>query len=169
MWDDELRTPKTVDPRYMLPIAKSSFEPDMIMPGLWIGPAESRSPKVLEEYPMDAICSLGDTLEDYDHYGYLDNVVYKHYAIEDWDTSPIQSILDEACDFIRTHLVFGRSVLVHCQMGISRSATICIAYLIKYERLSYKDAHAKVQSARDIIYPNDGFIKQLLEWETKSF
>jgi hypothetical protein len=56
-------------------------------------------------------------------------------------------------------------VLVHCQAGISRSATILIAYIMWKERLSAAAATAVVSAARDAIWPNLGFKTQLQEFE----
>jgi len=56
-------------------------------------------------------------------------------------------------------------VLVHCQGGISRSASLCIAYLIQCQGLSYDAAFALVRKARPIIMPNIGFVRQLKDFE----
>lgn len=65
------------------------------------------------------------------------------------------------------HIEEGNAVLVHCQAGISRSATVCIAYLIRYHHLSLVAAHGVVKAAREIICPNAGFLNQLQQWEQK--
>ncbi|XP_005152845.3 dual specificity protein phosphatase 13-like [Melopsittacus undulatus] len=53
-------------------------------------------------------------------------------------------------------------VLVHCGMGISRSATLVLAFLMICEDMSLADAIQTVRSHRGIC-PNSGFLKQL--WE----
>ncbi|XP_067995967.1 dual specificity protein phosphatase 13B [Melanerpes formicivorus] len=53
-------------------------------------------------------------------------------------------------------------VLVHCAMGISRSATLVLAFLMICENMSLADAIQTVRSHRGIC-PNSGFLKQL--WE----
>ena len=49
------------------------------------------------------------------------------------------------------------NVLIHCFAGISRSATILIAYLMRKNYIKYDVAKEQVKSKRDIIKPNPGF------------
>jgi predicted protein tyrosine phosphatase len=56
-------------------------------------------------------------------------------------------------------------ILVHCMMGISRSSTIVISYLMKMNKWSFQKAYDFVKSKRSIISPNAGFTNQLIEYE----
>ena len=51
--------------------------------------------------------------------------------------------------------------LLHCQSGISRSATVAIAFLMKHRGMSLMDAYAEVHRRRSCINPNDGFFRVL--------
>lgn len=53
------------------------------------------------------------------------------------------------------------------QMGVSRSATIIVAYLMTVTRLSWKDALAALKAVRPFVSPNLGFQKQLMIFEQK--
>ena len=64
---------------------------------------------------------------------------------------------DAAFDFINGAKEKGGKVLIHCQRGISRSATITIGYLMDSDRLSLDQAFAFVRRRRPIINPHLGF------------
>nr|XP_018891000.2 dual specificity protein phosphatase 13 isoform X1 [Gorilla gorilla gorilla] len=51
-------------------------------------------------------------------------------------------------------------VLVHCAMGVSRSATLVLAFLMIYENMTLVEAIQMVQAHRNIC-PNSGFLRQL--------
>jgi hypothetical protein len=56
---------------------------------------------------------------------------------------------------------------VHCFMGISRSSTIVMAYLIATTTMTPHEALAAVRSKRTIVRPNRGFMYQLQEYYSK--
>lgn len=63
----------------------------------------------------------------------------------------------------------GGKTLVHCVAGVSRSASLCLAYLIKHERMPLRKAFAHLRSRRPSIRPNTGFFTQLIEFERRLF
>jgi protein-tyrosine phosphatase len=60
----------------------------------------------------------------------------------------------------------GDRLLVHCDAGVSRSATLVIALLMAtaQPRLSFVDALAFVVQQRPVVEPNEGFRAQLERW-----
>jgi len=58
-------------------------------------------------------------------------------------------------------------VLVHCEAGISRSATMCIAYLMHKNGLTMDEAYDYVKLRRAVIAPNLNFMRQLSEFEVQ--
>lgn len=55
----------------------------------------------------------------------------------------------------------GSKVLVHCKMGVSRSASVVIAYAMKAYDWDFQKALKHVKEKRNCIKPNNSFISQL--------
>uniref|UniRef100_K7FWP6 Dual specificity protein phosphatase n=1 Tax=Pelodiscus sinensis TaxID=13735 RepID=K7FWP6_PELSI len=67
-----------------------------------------------------------------------------------------------AADFIHQALrERGGKILVHCAVGVSRSATLVLAYLMIRQRMTLVEAIKTVKDHRGII-PNRGFLHQLV-------
>lgn len=78
------------------------------------------------------------------------------------NNSTCENVLKAICD----SLTQGKRVVVFCRMGISRSASICIAYFMKYRNMTFQEAQKCVEEKRSIIYPNRAFQEQLKYFET---
>ncbi|KAH9060996.1 protein-tyrosine phosphatase-like protein [Lactarius vividus] len=85
--------------------------------------------------------------------------------VQDSEYEDILIHLPEACRFIRDAINGGGRVLVHCLMGISRSATIVAAYLMSARHIPTHKAIALIKRARPQVQPNYGFIKELHVFE----
>merc|ERR1712141_199464 len=96
---------------------------------------------------------------------FADDVVYLRLAIEDEKKSNLKRHFDEACDFITKALKKNGTVMVHCNLGVSRSSTIVLAYLMKERHISLGDALTFLRSRRSCARPNIGFLAQLSDWE----
>jgi hypothetical protein len=92
---------------------------------------------------------------------------YLPMPVKDHLDAPLLPLLDEAVDFIHAHVSAGGACFAHCMGGYSRSASVVIAYLMKHRALSYDDAHLVAIKGRPQVKPNDGFVKQLREFECK--
>lgn len=64
------------------------------------------------------------------------------------------------------HLVSLGKVLVHCMVGMSRSATCALAYLMIARKMSGAEAIRTVRMHRDI-HPNEGFLQQLADLDNE--
>ncbi|GMS88181.1 hypothetical protein PENTCL1PPCAC_10356 [Pristionchus entomophagus] len=112
---------------------------------------------------------------------------FKYHLIKILDdpSEDIKSSLMPALDFMRHAVDSGGAVslhfltfdlpcktdipvFVHCNAGISRSSTVCIAYLIHYADHTVNSAIEHIKSVRPVIRPNDGFLVQLRSFEEES-
>lgn len=90
-----------------------------------------------------------------------DLFVYKTVNILDVPESVITSYFHECSQFIDGAKAEGGVVLVHCNAGVSRSASVVVGYLMSRDGLSFEEAFANVKRARPSICPNPGFLQQL--------
>jgi protein-tyrosine phosphatase len=74
--------------------------------------------------------------------------------------------LRQQVDFLDTHLRAGRSVFVHCDAGVDRSAMVVIAFWMWRNRLLRDVALDLVQRKRPRVRPNPAFMQLLNDWET---
>lgn len=90
---------------------------------------------------------------------------YKKIPADDNYSYNIRMIFEEAFKMIDEARQKNGKILVHCAMGISRSATIVIAYLMSRYKMSLISAYNYVKSKRPEINPNKYFMKKLVEYE----
>ena len=100
-----------------------------------------------------------------------DKFVYKRIAINDMPSTRILEHFEDAFRFIDEgrRKKGGGCVLVHCYYGNSRSASFVIGYLMRTERMRYCDALEYLQLLRPDVHPNDGFQRQLKEFDQSIF
>lgn len=60
-------------------------------------------------------------------------------------------------------------VLVHCQVGVSRSATLVTASVMKAKQMRFYEAYCEVRTRRAQVLPNVGFASQLQHFEHTLF
>lgn len=85
--------------------------------------------------------------------------------VRDVEEADIKAHFSTAYDAIEAAKTDGSAVFIHCSRGVSRSASLCIAYLMRKEGMSAKAARLHVEATRPIVLPNDGFWRCLQEYE----
>ena len=86
--------------------------------------------------------------------------------MEDSISEDISSHFNMCCTFIDQHRKNdGKTVLIYSDLGISRSVTIALCYLIYLHRVPLKHALEKMMQCHQSICPNQNFMKCLLKWE----
>lgn len=98
---------------------------------------------------------------------YLKNGDYLKIRINDHPFARLDAYFDIVADKIKINKDNGGKTLVHCVAGVSRSASLCIAYFMKYENMTLRQAFSHVKAIRPIIRPNHGFWQQLIDYELR--
>ena len=85
--------------------------------------------------------------------------------VRDVEEADIKEHFGTAHDCIEAARKAGTAIFVHCSRGVSRSASLCIAYLMRKEGWAAARAREHVARRRPIILPNEGFWRCLQEYE----
>lgn len=95
--------------------------------------------------------------------------VEPEYIHVPWDhNSEILDDLLPLCEIIDDRISKGKKVLIHCQLGVSRSASLVIAYgLFKNPHLDFNAVYGKVKERSCWVGPNMSLIYQLTDFRTK--
>ncbi|KAG0268853.1 tyrosine/serine/threonine protein phosphatase pps1 [Actinomortierella ambigua] len=144
--------------------------PSRILPFLYLGNlAHASNPGLLETLGIGHVLSVGEATG----LGYPDDGTGLFVKlVDDMFDNGIHSLwghLEQCVGFIETARRSQSRVLIHCRVGVSRSATIVIAYLMAYYKLSLVDAYLTVRARRlnVIIQPNLLFMYELLQWDQR--
>lgn len=111
----------------------------------------------INERNIRHIISLGSRVSDYETF---DGIEYHRIIICDGEDANIIQHLKDCIEFIDKA---NNAVLIHCQMGISRSVSIMIGYLISKD-YDYYTAYNLVKKSRSCANPNFGFQVQLMSY-----
>jgi len=78
---------------------------------------------------------------------WIKDVKYLHVPTQDLSAPDMEQI-DKAVEFIHERIQNEEPVMVHCAAGIGRTGTILACYLVKYHKLSAKNAIEQVRKKR---------------------
>lgn len=101
--------------------------------------------------------------------GTLPVLEYFHFPVADTPENSLCDYFETVAAKIHEVEANGGCTLVHCVAGISRSATLCLAYLMKYRVMTLLEAHTYLKQCRPFIEPNIGFWGQLIAYELELY
>lgn len=146
--------------------------PNKITDHLYLGSMCSRHPNILKLLNIKLVITFADEIDSYtkeytDKLG-IRNIQYKLKDLFNLSKDDIVKNVDlfknhvpNAYINIENAIRENNNVLVHCRMGISRSASLVIFYIMRKMNLNYYQAEKYVRSRRIIINPNQGFVSVL--------
>ena len=133
---------------------------DLIEPNLYLGSrSAAEDPETLKKYNITHILTIDD-IPLPDEFTKKQNLTTKCICLSDQPREDLLSHLDDTYAFISEGLSKG-SVLVHCFFGVSRSASLVIAFIMRKHHMPYERAFEKVRRRRNRVWPNTGFVTQL--------
>lgn len=131
------------------------------VPNLYIGDYDAAENNfLLYTTPITHIVSLYRTPCFPNTYEYL------LCTIEDNPDENILQFFEPAIEFIQKGLDEGLGVFVHCAGGVSRSATIVVAFIMNTLRVSADAALELLRRDRKSACPNHGFMLQLYSFQS---
>mmetsp|Transcript_21617 Transcript_21617/g.35795 ORF Transcript_21617/g.35795 Transcript_21617/m.35795 type:complete len:158 (+) Transcript_21617:92-565(+) len=133
-----------------------------ILPFLYLGNLfAAKNERLLLEYGITDVMNCTTEIRD----AFPTKFSYHRIPAHDEMTFNLRIFFESATDTISNVKEKKGRILVHCLAGVSRSVSICVAYLIRYENFSFPLALEHVQSRRRIAHPNGNFISQLKQYE----
>lgn len=133
---------------------------DKLSDNLYIGDLKAATmPELMQD--MDIIINLSCF-----RYPELEGKTYLHIDAPDTPSYNISQHFDKLLEIIHDGILANKKVFVHCVAGISRSATIVLAYMIKKTRTPLEVSLTFMRfSRKQRTEPNEGFMRQLQELE----
>ncbi|VDK76973.1 unnamed protein product [Litomosoides sigmodontis] len=133
-----------------------------VLPGLYISGICALKASTIQEYNITMIINATSEVPNSASLGTMPRI---KLWLEDSEDSWALTYLDFVCDKILKATTRGERVLIHSVQGVSRCATICLAFLTKYKFGTLRDAYMHLASSRPKVEPNIGFWRQLISFE----
>jgi len=134
---------------------------NQIIPGLYLGSLDDALQNIkMQARGITHILTIAQGVKP----AFPDDFRYYVISLADSESVDLLSYFSAVFQFI-TEAISKGSVLVHCMAGISRSATLVIAYLMAHEKKTFYQAVELVTTKRPCVSPNSGFIAQLKLFE----
>ncbi|KAL4158448.1 hypothetical protein PRNP1_004224 [Phytophthora ramorum] len=120
---------------------------------------QANSAEVVDALEITHIVNMGAITDQRNKF---ENVEYLDVAIKDNVDVDITQEFGPTIEFIHKAAEENGRVLIHCVQGVSRSSTICIWYVMLKTKCTLSAAYSHVLKCRPLIFPNRGFMAQLI-------
>lgn len=146
----------------MIMILAQMDRPSEIFPYLYLGSEWNASN--LEELQKNRVTHILNVTREIDNF-FPETFKYLNIRVLDEESTNLLPYWKETHSFISSAKRQGTNVLVHCKMGVSRSASTVIAYAMKEYEWTLEQALKHVKERRSIVQPNAGFLRQLQTYQ----
>ncbi|ETI51670.1 hypothetical protein F441_05032 [Phytophthora nicotianae CJ01A1] len=149
------------------PTSSMQFPNEIVDGFLYLGNFwQANSAEVIDALEITHVVNMGaitDQRNKFEHVEYLD------VAIKDNVDVDIAQEFGPTIEFIQKAASQNGRVLIHCVQGVSRSSTICIWYVMLDTKCTLSAAYSHVLKCRPLIFPNRGFMTQLIANERELY
>lgn len=128
---------------------------------LYIGGVCAVVPQLIEDYKISCIINCTSEVPNLRKEG----VATLKLWLTDSPETDLSIYFDMVSDQIMSIQDMEGRTLVHCLAGVSRSASFCMAFLMKYEKKSLREAYEFLAARRPLVRPNLGYWRQLIAYE----
>ena len=140
----------------------------LIEQGLYLGSLNAAEDLVLlERHNITCVLSIIDSFWNLEAYG--PGITHRRIDLVDSPSAKIIDHIPDGLKFIHEALKTGRNILVHCAAGISRSASMVIAYIMVKYSMDFASAKNVVRNKRACVWPNQGFAEQLKSIDVEAY
>ncbi|ELP89292.1 dual specificity protein phosphatase, putative [Entamoeba invadens IP1] len=134
-----------------------------ILPNIYLSSRHAaEDPNTYKLNGITAVLSLTTNLTKYPQ-----NIKTKHFHVQDSFFFLLDQVLTESLCWLIEMVNSGHKVLVHCEVGVSRSASVVLAYLMMVNHWTLKQSFLFCKAKRSVVCPNPGFIIQLYQFQIK--
>lgn len=124
----------------------------------------NKNPQVLRQLGITHVLNMAYEIKGNPELVNDKNIKYKKISADDSHRYNIRQDFEEAFAFMDDAVASNGKVYVHCMMGISRSSTIVIGFLMSRYNMSFTAAYNLAKSRRPEVNPNSTFVRILEEY-----
>lgn len=149
-----------------------------VTPCLYVSAGCAITDAKLQELGINLIINSTEELDSYEP-PKGSNIQVIRIPVKDLSDTELAPYFKATADLIRANEESGGKTLVHCIFGVSRSVTLCMAYLMMYVKSNKVPSAAQnknaamgvyealdyIRTKRCIARPNPGFMTQLVQFE----
>ncbi|KAH3667286.1 hypothetical protein OGAPHI_002935 [Ogataea philodendri] len=125
-------------------------------------------PSITQLIDFDVIINVAQEITDYTtqmtNKISISGQTIQYYYIPWTHTSKLVADFPKLTQIIDDALAQNKRVLIHCQCGVSRSASLILAYMMKSKKIGYNEAYNLLKQRAPLISPNFALIYEVMEW-----
>jgi len=131
---------------------------DLVEEGLYLGNRSGGSDKdLLAKNGIEVIVNIGAHQKTEVQDGFENHII----RLGDNPKADLTSVLPQCFSAIDDAMSKSKAVLVHCDAGASRSASVVCAWLMRKYHIDFNEALRRLREKRPCVDPNAGFQRQL--------